>query len=70
MRELRRSPAQTWYVGDDPHGDIAGAQACGLRTVWLNAENQTYPPDLPPPDHTVASFEGLLDVLPQYAGAS
>jgi len=45
-----------WYVGDNARGDVAGALAAGLRAVWFNAENQTYPQDLPPPALTVASL--------------
>lgn len=30
------APASVLHVGDDPSLDVAGAQAAGLRTAWLN----------------------------------
>lgn len=61
---LKTPPGQTWYVGDDPQGDVAGAAAAGLRTVWIDWERKTYPADAPAPDHTIARFEELLALLP------
>ena len=57
-------PRQTWYVGDDPHCDVAGARAAGMRTVWLNWESKEYPPEIAPPDHTIVEFAELLALLP------
>jgi 5'-nucleotidase len=48
-----------WYVGDNALGDVAGALAAGLRAVWFNGENQSYPQDLQPPTLTVASLREL-----------
>jgi FMN phosphatase YigB (HAD superfamily) len=50
---------QLWYVGDNALGDVGGALAAGLRAVWFNWENQSYPQDLPPPTLTVASLREL-----------
>ncbi len=33
---LAVSAAETWYVGDSLHTDVAGARAAGLTAVWLN----------------------------------
>jgi HAD superfamily hydrolase (TIGR01509 family) len=63
-RALGTEPAQTWYVGDDPHGDVAGAQAIGMQGVWVNWERKEYPSQLPPPGHTIAEFPELLKLLP------
>ncbi|MGA8575312.1 MAG: HAD family hydrolase [Candidatus Cybelea sp.] len=61
---LGTDPAQTWYVGDDPEGDVAGAQAIGMQSVWINWERKEYPSQLRPPEHTIAEFPQLLELLP------
>jgi FMN phosphatase YigB (HAD superfamily) len=48
-----------WYVGDNPRGDVAGALAAGLRAVWFDWENQSYPQDAPPPTLRIASLREL-----------
>lgn len=48
-----------WYVGDNPRGDVAGALAAGLRAVWFDWENQSYPQDVPPPTLRIGSLREL-----------
>ena len=48
-----------WYVGDNARGDVGGALAAGLRAVWFNREEQSYPQDLPPPTLIVESLGEL-----------
>jgi HAD superfamily hydrolase (TIGR01509 family) len=67
LERLGTPPAQTWYVGDDPRGDIAGAQRAGLQAIWVNWECQEYPADLPLPEHTITRFEELLALVPEAA---
>jgi putative hydrolase of the HAD superfamily len=31
------------HVGDDPDHDIRGAQAVGMRTVWINTQSKAWP---------------------------
>ena len=31
------------HIGDHPGHDIAGAQAVGMRTIWMNPEQKTWP---------------------------
>ena len=50
---------QVWYVGDNARGDVGGALAAGLRAVWFNWENQSYPQDLPTPTLTIAALREL-----------
>ncbi|MBV8369661.1 MAG: HAD family hydrolase [Candidatus Eremiobacteraeota bacterium] len=53
---------QVWYVGDNARGDAGGALAAGLRAVWFNWENQSYPQDLPPPTRIIRAL-GELEAL-------
>ena len=39
---LGLAPAQVLHVGDDPHADVAGARAAGLRTVWINRDGASW----------------------------
>ncbi len=63
-RALGVAPAACYYVGDDPAADIMGAMRAGLQAVWLDNEGRRYPPDLPPPHHTIRSLRDVLDLLP------
>ena len=35
------SPQEAWHVGDSRKDDLKGAQAAGLRGIWLKRTNQT-----------------------------
>jgi HAD superfamily hydrolase (TIGR01509 family) len=61
---LGTQPHASWYVGDDPRADVAGAQAAGMQTVWIDWERKAYPPDVCAPDHTIQAFDELLDLFP------
>jgi HAD superfamily hydrolase (TIGR01509 family) len=67
---LGTEPRQTWYVGDDPQGDVAGALDVGMCAVWIDWERKVYPADLPPPTHTIQNFGALVGLLPSPARAS
>lgn len=54
---------ELWYVGDDPHGDIAGAAALGITTVWYEEAGASFPEDLTRPKHTIRSLAELPDIL-------
>ncbi|HEY6237168.1 MAG TPA: HAD hydrolase-like protein, partial [Candidatus Elarobacter sp.] len=54
---------QVWYVGDNARGDAGGALAAGLRAVWFNWENQTYPQDLPKPNFVVTALRELTRLV-------
>jgi putative hydrolase of the HAD superfamily len=64
LEALGTSPDESWYVGDDPRGDIAGAQAAGMHAVWIDWESKPYPNDLAPPLHRISRFDELLGLLP------
>jgi HAD superfamily hydrolase (TIGR01509 family) len=60
---LGTRPGETWYVGDDPRADVAGAHDAGLRAVWLDAEKKPFPPEIAPPHYTIRSLTELPDLL-------
>jgi putative hydrolase of the HAD superfamily len=70
LEVLGTPPHQTAYVGDDPRDDVAGARDAGIQTVWINWERLKYPAELPPPQHTIAAFPELLELVPQFVRAS
>jgi HAD superfamily hydrolase (TIGR01549 family) len=63
LQRLGTPPAQTWYVGDDPNVDIAGAQEAGMGAIWINWERKEYPRQLAPPQHTIRTFDELLELV-------
>jgi putative hydrolase of the HAD superfamily len=55
---------QILFVGDNPHADICGAHAVGMRTAWLPC-GTTWPVDISDvkPDYTLGSLGELVTVL-------
>ena len=53
---------RVWYVGDNAFGDAGGALAAGLRAVWFDGENQSYPQDLPPPTLVITALRELSEL--------
>jgi len=50
------------HVGDDPRRDVHGANAVGMRTVWVNIESKPWPGG-PPPDAEIRTLDELEPVL-------
>ncbi|MGB8907170.1 MAG: HAD family hydrolase [Candidatus Cybelea sp.] len=65
LRTMGTDARQTWYVGDDPRCDVAGAQALGMPAVWIDWERKEYPPALRPPERTIREFQELLELSPE-----
>ncbi|MCC2632609.1 MAG: hydrolase [Ramlibacter sp.] len=59
------APHEAVYVGDDLALDVAGAQAAGLRAVWMNRHGAVLPDGAPRPDAICASLDELLAWLEQ-----
>jgi len=55
-------PARWVHVGDGLDTDIAGAQACGMKAVWINRAGIPLPPGYAP-DAELPSLTGLADVV-------
>jgi HAD superfamily hydrolase (TIGR01509 family) len=54
---LDGTPESSVHIGNSLSSDVAGAQAAGLQSVWLDDGSE---PD-PVPDHTLASMEELAN---------
>ncbi|MDD3518834.1 MAG: HAD family hydrolase [Chromatiales bacterium] len=54
------------HIGDDPHRDVAGAAAVGMRTVWVNLLDANWPVELPRADVEVRSLSELPKVLAEF----
>ncbi|MGH8042878.1 MAG: HAD family hydrolase [Rudaea sp.] len=59
---LNLPPEAVLHVGDDADLDIAGAQAAGLRTAWVNRSGAVWS-RLPPPHLAVRDLQELADTL-------
>jgi putative hydrolase of the HAD superfamily len=57
------APAEILHVGDHPHTDVNGAREAGLRTAWINRNDELWPDDLPEPDAVVTSIPELHEWL-------
>jgi FMN hydrolase / 5-amino-6-(5-phospho-D-ribitylamino)uracil phosphatase len=55
-------PARWVHVGDGLDTDVAGAQACGMKAVWINRAGIPLP-DGYAPDAELPSLAGLTDVV-------
>ena len=60
---LHVPPEQAVYVGDSPWPDIEGARHAGMRAVWINRHDATWPDDIEPPAATVTSLGELVALL-------
>lgn len=56
------SLAGSWMVGDSADHDIAGAQAVGARSVWLQRE-RAWPDHVRAPNLTASSFADAVDLI-------
>jgi FMN hydrolase / 5-amino-6-(5-phospho-D-ribitylamino)uracil phosphatase len=63
VRRAGASAMETLHVGDHPECDIAGAQAAGLCTAWMNRTGGTWPAHLPAPDAVITNVSELHAIL-------
>ncbi len=55
--------AEILHVGDHPQSDVQGARDAGLRTAWINRNDEAWPNDLPEPDAVVSTIAELHELL-------
>jgi putative hydrolase of the HAD superfamily len=61
LRGLRATPDETWMVGDNLEWDVSGAQAVGIRGIWLDKHGRGLPQDATArPDRIIRSIAELL----------
>jgi 2-haloalkanoic acid dehalogenase type II len=60
---LTLTPSRILFVGDDPHADVSGPRAAGMRTVWMNRTRAQWPREIAKADATVADLNGLAALL-------
>ena len=64
LDRLGAAPDQVLYVGDSPSEDIAGAEAAGMPTVWVNRDGRDWPIEQrSQPKHEVSDLLGVIDVV-------
>lgn len=54
---LAIAPHEAIYIGDDPLLDIQGAQNAGLRAVWMNRFQRTFPDHIVPTASCTSLYE-------------
>ncbi len=64
VETLAVAPDSVWYVGDNPVADVGGALAAGLRTIWIDHGELTYPQNQPPPTMRITDLRELIDRFP------
>jgi putative hydrolase of the HAD superfamily len=62
LAKLNSNPETTLMIGNSLSTDIAGAQAAGLRTVWINRTGKPHA-DSVAPDWEIASLSELTSIL-------
>ncbi len=61
--QLKVSPEQCLYVGDDPTYDVVGAREAGMQTVWVNRESMAWPEDLQRAEAEITDLNQLLELV-------
>lgn len=51
------------HIGDHPVDDIQGAQAVGMKTLWVNFSGKPWESTTMPPDFTVSELPQIVEVL-------
>lgn len=50
-------------IGDSPEHDMAGAEAAGIPTIWIDRQGLPWPPSLPPPTAVAADLSTVRRLL-------
>ncbi len=60
-RELRVELEECLVVGDSLKADIAGAKAAGMKSAWVNREQDHLSAGSPTPDYILSGLDGILE---------
>ena len=63
LHKINIAPQEALHLGDHPQDDIQGAQAVGMKTLWVNLDKKTWPETIPAPDFTVTALEQIAPLL-------
>lgn len=63
MEAMSVQPDEALYVGDRLHDDVGGAQAAGMRAVWVRRDPEATSSDEIRPNAIIDRMTELLDVL-------
>jgi len=63
VREAGVRPEEILHVGDHPNTDVDGARQAGMRTAWVNRNNEQWPAHLDEPDVIVTNMIELRELL-------
>ena len=63
LGRLGAGPQEAIYVGDSLYDDVLGANAVGMRAVWVNRHKSVPDPQLPKPDYVIQSLRELPEIL-------
>jgi putative hydrolase of the HAD superfamily len=63
LNQLKVKSENAMFVGDRLHEDIQGAKNAGMKSVWINRNNETLNHETPKPDYTISNLSALLEIL-------
>lgn len=63
MGLLDVGPSESVMVGDRFNRDVTGAQAAGMRSIWMNVRAEPMPAGATPPDSVIATLSELPAAL-------
>jgi len=56
------------HIGDHPEHDIAGAQAAGMHTIWMNPDNKPWPQGQQPASEEIQHLDQLCAAVARIHG--
>ncbi len=63
LTHLNLQPGQAVHIGDNLVDDVHGANAVGMRTIWVNLREHERDADDPVPDHEVPNLASIVPLL-------
>jgi len=63
LQAMGLAPGAALFVGDRADIDVAGAQAVGMRAVWINRDGEALPEGAPTPEHEIRDLGELPGLL-------